>query len=90
LARELGMTVAELLGRMSSREMSEWIAFLTLEADELEAGRGTRVPTPEDVTQKLLAWRRTRPGARRSTPLPTPEELARKLDRVFPTQEEKG
>lgn len=31
LARELGMTVADLLSRISSREMTEWMAFYQLE-----------------------------------------------------------
>lgn len=31
LARELGMTVGEMLGRMSAREMSEWMAFAEIE-----------------------------------------------------------
>jgi hypothetical protein len=34
LARELGMTVAELLARISARELAEWMAFSNLEAEE--------------------------------------------------------
>jgi hypothetical protein len=34
LARELGMTVAELLGRMSAREFVAWQAFMRVEAEE--------------------------------------------------------
>ena len=38
LARELGMTVAELGRRMDSRELSEWMAVYGLEADEQAEG----------------------------------------------------
>lgn len=34
LARELKMTVADLLGRMSARELAAWQAFVRLEAEE--------------------------------------------------------
>ncbi|MBT9177528.1 MAG: hypothetical protein DDT20_01862 [Firmicutes bacterium] len=37
LARDLGMTVAELEQRMSAREFTEWIAFCSAEAKEEEA-----------------------------------------------------
>lgn len=37
LARDLRMTRAELLRRMSAREYAEWAAFYTLEARELQA-----------------------------------------------------
>lgn len=36
LARDLGMTVAELDIRMTRREMTEWIAFYKYEAKERE------------------------------------------------------
>ena len=36
LARELGMTRAELLERMSAQEFAQWVAFLQLEARERE------------------------------------------------------
>lgn len=36
LARELGYTVAEIGERMTSRELSEWMALATLEAKEAE------------------------------------------------------
>lgn len=36
LARDLHMTRAELLERMSAREFAEWIAFYTLEVQERE------------------------------------------------------
>ena len=40
LARELGMTVSELLDRMSSAEMTEWAALFRLEAQEAaESGK---------------------------------------------------
>lgn len=42
LARMLGMTVAELLDRMSHREMVEWSAFLGLEAQHAEVEAGIR------------------------------------------------
>ena len=34
IAREIGCTVRELGSRMSSRELSEWIAVYILEAEE--------------------------------------------------------
>ena len=37
LARDLGMTVAELEQRMSTREFAEWAAFCMVEAKEKEA-----------------------------------------------------
>ena len=36
LAESLGMTRGELLDRMSSKEMSEWLALWSLRADERE------------------------------------------------------
>ena len=36
LARDLGMTVAELLTRMSSTELTEWIALYRIEHSERE------------------------------------------------------
>jgi len=36
LARELGMTRAELLRRMSAAEFAHWIAFYQIEAQERE------------------------------------------------------
>lgn len=39
LARELGMTVAELGERMSSRELTEWIALYKIEGSEREHSR---------------------------------------------------
>jgi hypothetical protein len=40
LARELGMTVAELLARISSRELTEWAVLYRIEAEEREAEEG--------------------------------------------------
>lgn len=37
LARDLGMTAAELRRRMSAREFREWSGFLRYEASEREA-----------------------------------------------------
>ncbi len=39
MARELGMTAADLRERMSHRELIEWSAFLGLEAQHLEIAR---------------------------------------------------
>lgn len=39
LARELGMTKGELLTRMSSYELTEWMALYSMEAKEREAAR---------------------------------------------------
>jgi len=36
LARELGMTVKELLSKISSRELTEWKAFFELENAEMK------------------------------------------------------
>jgi hypothetical protein len=36
LARDLGMTVRELLTRIDSQELSEWMAYYMLEAEEQE------------------------------------------------------
>ena len=36
LARELGMTVSRLMRELDAREISEWMAFFTIEADERE------------------------------------------------------
>lgn len=37
MARELGMCVDEMLSRMSSRELTEWIAFFALESKDRES-----------------------------------------------------
>jgi len=39
LARDLGMTVAELERRLSTREFAEWAAFYAAEAKETESAR---------------------------------------------------
>jgi hypothetical protein len=39
LARDLGMTVAELERRLSTREFAEWAAFYAAEGKEIEAAR---------------------------------------------------
>jgi hypothetical protein len=39
LARELKMPVGELGARMDSREISEWMAFFSVEAEEAKADR---------------------------------------------------
>lgn len=39
LARELKMTVGDLGARMDSRELSEWMAFFTIEAEEAKQDR---------------------------------------------------
>jgi hypothetical protein len=44
LARELGMTVKEMLKRMDSREYTEWIAFYKVRAEE----------APHDEEQKPM------------------------------------
>jgi len=36
LAEKLGMTVAELLGKISSYELSEWMKYLEIKAKEEE------------------------------------------------------
>ena len=36
LARELGMTVAELGSRMSARELAEWNQYLSIKEDDLK------------------------------------------------------
>jgi hypothetical protein len=36
LARELGMTVADLSSRMSARELAEWNQFLSLKDEDLK------------------------------------------------------
>ena len=55
------MTVEELEGRMRSREVTEWLAVFTLEAEEVEATRSGRRPpsaaagrpSPEELRRKL-------------------------------------
>lgn len=44
LAESLGMTVGELLGRMSSAELTEWIAEFKLRAWEAERERSKPKP----------------------------------------------
>tara|TARA_Y100000114_G_C11683378_1_gene289737 strand:+ start:316 stop:540 length:225 start_codon:yes stop_codon:yes gene_type:complete len=39
LARELGMTVAELLATMSTKEYNQWIAFYNWENDQVNKAR---------------------------------------------------
>jgi hypothetical protein len=39
LARDLGMTVGQMMNTISSRELTEWIAFYTLEREEQEAAQ---------------------------------------------------
>jgi hypothetical protein len=41
MARELGMTVAELGVRMSAAELDEWVALFQLEAEDRERARAT-------------------------------------------------
>jgi hypothetical protein len=83
------MTVAELLHRMSSQELSEWIAYLTLEAEEIESARTGRQPG------RAASSRRRPPTYERLEtkldrfwpPLPSPEELRRKLERAVPVKD---
>jgi len=42
LAEKLGMTVAELLGRISSYELSEWMKYLEIKAKEEERANKRR------------------------------------------------
>jgi len=47
LAEKLGMTVAELLGRISSYELSEWMKYLEIKAKEEEkASKRRSSPRP--------------------------------------------
>lgn len=49
------MTVAELLGRMSAREMAEWEAYFRLEAEEARGHRVTDEAEMMDVFRRLSA-----------------------------------
>lgn len=73
------MTVAELGQRMSSAELTDWIAVYTLEAEE-DAARRTQlpdgsatsgvpdnrivIPDPAEVTRRMKAWRAGRRRAK--------------------------
>ena len=52
LARELGMTVSRLLDEVDSRELSEWMAFFSIEKDEQEA---KKKPDPKQIGSHLMA-----------------------------------
>ncbi len=56
MAKELGIPVAELLGRISSRELSEWIVFNKLEREEYEKGRQekSKVQSPEEMKKQMM------------------------------------
>lgn len=63
LARALGKTVAE-IGRMSSREFSEWIAFTRLEAAE-QAEASMRTDLERKAADGLQAGAGVRAARRR-------------------------
>lgn len=50
------MTVAELLGRLSSLELAEWQAYFSLGADE-ELERGLAAKATSGLRQRLAARR---------------------------------
>jgi len=56
LAERLGMTVGELLERMDSRELSEWMAFDAVKKEKFSAPQSS-----EDISNSLLnyfQWRK--------------------------------
>lgn len=54
LAEKLGMTVAELLGRISSYELSEWMKYFEIKAKEEE-----RASKRKSLAQVTLGGGRT-------------------------------
>ena len=50
LARELGMSVRQLLDNIDSRELTEWMVYSKLENDRI-----TGKPAEADVTSKIKA-----------------------------------
>lgn len=59
LARELGMTVSRMLLEMDSRELTEWMAFFTIEQEERE---GKKKLNPKELSDKLKATLRIADG----------------------------
>lgn len=60
LARELGMTVREVVAKVSAHELAEWKAFFKQENDRLEERRTMGKPKagkPEKVKSPLTAMR---------------------------------
>lgn len=53
LARELGMTVRQLLVSLDSAELSEWLAFYQLEA---KGAKTQTEPDPNDINTWKRAW----------------------------------
>lgn len=53
------MTVADMLGRISSRELSEWIAYLELEAED-EAGQALAFKAEQNLAARRPRLRRRR------------------------------
>lgn len=69
LARELGMTVTEMLNRMSSLEIAEQRAYDMILADEAATGTGRRasvqsppIPDPAEVTRRTYEYFKRRAG----------------------------
>jgi competence protein ComGF len=52
LARELGYTISRLLAETDSRDIAEWMAFFSLEAEDLEEKKH---PNKEVVAKNLKA-----------------------------------
>ena len=50
LARELGMTVRQLLASIDSSELSEWVAYFKIEKSKLDE---KRKPSATHITDKL-------------------------------------
>lgn len=59
LARELGMTRAELLRRMSVRELVEWIAFFKIEQEETQRAREDAEDRAkaQQMARSMAGWR---------------------------------
>jgi hypothetical protein len=59
LAEKLGCTVGELLSRISSSEITEWVAHLSLMNEEEKVGRA-RAESKAKTTPKITAMGRGR------------------------------
>jgi hypothetical protein len=50
------MTVREMLSKLDSQEIAEWMAFMTIRAEEMKDGiEGKKELSPDEVTAKIIS-----------------------------------
>jgi len=57
LARELGMTVRQLLRSMDAHELVEWMSYFEIEREQMEVktGKKPRKTDPKNLSERLKA-----------------------------------